>query len=197
MIGNDIVDLKQAAINSPDSYRDGKRYQRFLDKIFTAKEQELILASENQHQTVWLLWSMKEAAFKVNVQQFGKRFFNPKRLECELISVEKGMVSINGESYFTTTEITVDYIYTIATLNDSVNYSSVYSTVDYCSYFKQSDFLKKAFLKAFSQAEKIPLDTLKIIKTEVGVPYLYSNSERLLTFLSMTHCGRYSGFAYI
>lgn len=73
MIGNDIVDLKQAAKDS-----NWKR-PRFLDKIFTPREQQLIWSAKDQDQMVWLLWSMKEAAYKVNVQQFGTRFFNPKR----------------------------------------------------------------------------------------------------------------------
>ena len=72
MIGNDIVDLKQAAKDS-----SWKR-PRFLDKIFTPREQQLIWSAKDQDQMVWLLWSMKEAAYKVNVQQFGKRFFKER-----------------------------------------------------------------------------------------------------------------------
>ena len=72
MIGNDLVDLKVASVES-----NWKR-PRFLDKVFTIEERQLIMNSKNQHQIVWLLWSMKEAAYKINVQQFGKRFYNPK-----------------------------------------------------------------------------------------------------------------------
>ena len=78
MIGNDIVDLKQAAKDS-----NWKR-PRFLDKIFTQKEQSIILSSENNDQMIWLLWGMKEAAYKAYVRQFKHVFFNPKLIQCQL-----------------------------------------------------------------------------------------------------------------
>ncbi|MFT4791790.1 MAG: phosphopantetheinyl transferase (holo-ACP synthase), partial [Arcticibacterium sp.] len=58
MIGNDVVDLKVAALES-NWMRLG-----FLDKVFSEEEQEVILNSENKSQMVWLFWSMKEAAYK-------------------------------------------------------------------------------------------------------------------------------------
>ena len=56
MIGNDIIDLSLAKIES--------NWQRkgFLEKQFTAKEQQLILEAPNSFVMVWRLWSMKEAA---------------------------------------------------------------------------------------------------------------------------------------
>ena len=63
MIGNDIVDLKLASIQS--------NWQRkgFLNKVFTKKEQTLILNASNSFEMVWLLWSIKESAYKVYIQQ--------------------------------------------------------------------------------------------------------------------------------
>ena len=67
MIGNDIVDLKRITAN-------WKR-PRFLDKTFTLGEQVYIQNSKNKHQMVWLLWSMKEAAYKAYVKQYQDQFF--------------------------------------------------------------------------------------------------------------------------
>ncbi|AUC83035.1 4'-phosphopantetheinyl transferase superfamily protein [Lacinutrix sp. Bg11-31] len=185
MIGNDIVDLKQATIDS-----NWKR-PRFLDKVFTKKEQEFILASENKHQTVWLLWSMKEAAYKVNVQQFGKRFFNPKRIECELVSLEKGMVSIDSNNYFTESIITNEYIHSIATLNSKRSYVSAYFKMENSNYKIQSKTLKKKFL------EFLNLDLIEIRKNDVRVPKLFQNGKKLNTCFSLTHHGKYSAFAIL
>ena len=92
MIGNDLVDLKLANIQS--------NWQRkgFLDKLFTPKEQEYILNADNPFETVWLLWSMKESAYKAYLQIYGCRFFAPKKLACSLLSKNKGTVLINNSN---------------------------------------------------------------------------------------------------
>ncbi|WGD35878.1 4'-phosphopantetheinyl transferase superfamily protein [Olleya sp. YS] len=190
MIGNDIVDLKQAAKDS------NWQRPRFFDKVFTEKEQEYISTSSNQHQMVWLLWSMKEAAYKVNVQQLGKRFFNPKRMECELISLKKGIVSIDNEIYFTTSKITEEYVYTVAKLDENIEVNSSIFRTENTSYKITSDTLKQSLLKSISETKGLAIQTLQIKKTEVGVPQIFNNSKQLLIALSLTHYGRFSGFAY-
>ena len=56
MIGNDVIDLQLAAVQS--------NWQRpgFREKIVTEGENHLIDAAEDPFQTVWRLWSMKESA---------------------------------------------------------------------------------------------------------------------------------------
>jgi phosphopantetheine--protein transferase-like protein len=188
MIGNDIVDLKYSASN-------WKR-PRFLNKVFTQNEQVLIFSSENQHQTFWLLWSMKEAAYKIYVQQFGERFFNPKRLVCELIYEDRGFVKIDENSYFTESTITDNYVYTIATLSRSkTNRSSVFKA-EISSHDIQSDTLKKTLLTSISKTEQLPIKSLEIKKTVIGIPELFCEDIKLPMCFSLTHCGRFSGFAY-
>lgn len=188
MIGNDIVDLKYSASN-------WKR-PRFLDKVFTQNEQALIFSSENKHETLWLLWSMKEAAYKIHVQQFGERFFNPKRLVCEPISEDRGFVKIDDNSYFTESTITDDYVYTIAKLDASkINMSSIFKA-EMSSHHIQSDILKKRLLISISKKEQLLIKGLEIKKTTVGVPELFCNDSRLSISFSLTHCGRFSGFVY-
>ena len=188
MIGNDIVDLKL----SPSNWER----PRFLEKVFTEKEHTLISSSKNKHQMLWLLWSMKEAAYKCHVQQFGERFFNPKRLVCELISGVEGTVRIDNNEYYTDATITEDYIYTIANLRRrSIVISSV-SETETQSYNAQSSALKQHFITSVSETRKIPSETLKIKKTVIGVPQLFNSSKQLAIPFSLTHCGRFSGFVY-
>ena len=80
MIGNDIIDLSLAKTQS--------NWQRkgFLEKQFSANEQQLILAATNSFILVWRFWSMKEAAYKIFTQQNEIRFFAPKNFDCLLIS---------------------------------------------------------------------------------------------------------------
>ncbi len=64
MIGNDVVDLALAKVES--------NWQRkgYLDKLFTTKEQNLIFCSENPTIMVWILWSRKEAVYKIHANRF-------------------------------------------------------------------------------------------------------------------------------
>jgi phosphopantetheinyl transferase (holo-ACP synthase) len=79
LIGNDIIDLSLAKIES--------NWQRrgFLEKQFSATEQQLILGATNSFILVWRFWSMKEAAYKVFIQQNEMRFFCPQKF-CLLIN---------------------------------------------------------------------------------------------------------------
>ena len=113
MIGNDIVDLALAKQES--------NWQRkgFLDKLFTANEQQLVLSSSNPELMVWNLWSRKEAAYKIYNRMSGQRLFNPIRFECK-----DDKVCFGNTVYYTQTHITTDYVYTIA-LTDQDKFSTI------------------------------------------------------------------------
>jgi phosphopantetheinyl transferase (holo-ACP synthase) len=116
MIGNDIVDLALARKES-----NWKR-KGFLDKIFTEKEQLHILQSLIPEMMVWNLWSRKEAAYKIYNRETGIRGYFPLQFECiDLNSINDvvfGKVCLKGKVYFTKTEITKQYINTIAVQNE-------------------------------------------------------------------------------
>lgn len=76
MKGNDIVDLKQAAQDS-DWTREG-----YLQKIYTKEEQEFIGNAYAPDTLVWLLWSMKEAAYKIFSKKNDLRNYAPARIVC-------------------------------------------------------------------------------------------------------------------
>lgn len=115
MIGNDIIDLSLAEKQS-----NWKR-KGFLDKIFTKKEQLLILNAENPTTLVWNLWSRKEAAYKIYHRQTGIRGYFPLQLHCFDVEIDNGIifgkVETKGFFYFTKTLITSQYTNTIAVEN--------------------------------------------------------------------------------
>lgn len=108
MIGNDVVDLKLA--NKQSNWHRN----RFLDKIFTTAEKKLIKNSKNQEITVWNLWSRKEAVYKIWNRETGIRKYNPIQFECSDLDLEIGKVFYENLVFFTKTEISSEYIYTIA-----------------------------------------------------------------------------------
>jgi hypothetical protein len=102
LIGNDIVDLLVAARES-----NWKR-KGYLQKIFTQEEQCLILSSPQPDAILWLLWSMKEAAYKIYSRKKGIRCFAPTQLRCEVSTltsltppVYTGKVWIGEDTYLT------------------------------------------------------------------------------------------------
>lgn len=108
MIGNDVVDLDLA---KSESNWERKGY---IIKIFTEYEQKLIQNSSYKTETIWILWSRKEAVYKIILQQNGSRGYYP--LKIKNIDFEKGLVEYNNQIFFTNTKITNSKIHTIALL---------------------------------------------------------------------------------
>ncbi|QHI39110.1 hypothetical protein IMCC3317_45110 [Kordia antarctica] len=189
MIGNDIVDLKVAAIES-----NWKR-PRFLGKVFSEDEQCRILNSENQSQMVWLLWSMKEAAYKIYVQQNGERFFNPKKLSCELVSKSEGLVTFNGNQYITKSEISDDFINTLAYSEARETTITHHFKIEDNSYKIQSHTAKQKLLKSFSELKKVSIKNLEIKKDKNNVPRLFYKGDEQTDSFSIAHHGFYGGYA--
>jgi phosphopantetheinyl transferase (holo-ACP synthase) len=117
MIGNDLVDLRVAKQDS------NWRRNGYLDKIFTVAEQNLILQSNPRDEMVWLLWSMKESAYKIHNRQTGERKFAPTQLVCAAIKQSQnqwhGQITTEGKQYYTDSQITPDYIHTIAAIHQA------------------------------------------------------------------------------
>ncbi|MNQ07487.1 4'-phosphopantetheinyl transferase superfamily protein [compost metagenome] len=147
MIGNDIVDLALAQKES-NWERSG-----FLNKIFTLKEQLLILNAVNADVMVWNLWTRKEAAYKIYNRETGIRGYFPLQLECEFQNQNYGTVVIKDNIYLTETTINNDCIHTIAVAEKA--------------YFRQIKVLDRE--TKINKRNGIPFLTDKCIKNEIPV----------------------------
>jgi phosphopantetheine--protein transferase-like protein len=142
MIGNDVVDLKLAGIQS--------NWQRkgYLNKIFTDLEQQLIANSNDKNNMVWQLWSRKEAVYKLLQQQGHARGYYPKKIECIDIKKTAGKVEFDSKFYFTNTYISINYVHSIAVIHQnqlnnvfSLNWNSNCFIIDQKPYlFKNNGF---------------------------------------------------------
>lgn len=186
MIGNDIVDFRQAAKDS-----NWKR-PRFIDKVFTQTEQSIILSSQNQDQMVWLLWSMKEAAYKAHVRDTELPFFNPKRIQCQLGLHNEGVVCIDEKIYNLKSIITTEYVHSIATKTDC--------TCPEIHLFKlpkahQSEMVRVKLANQISLKKGNGFSGIKIKKSKIGVPNVFINDQQIFEALSISHHGAYGAFA--
>lgn len=132
MLGNDVVDLKLASVQS------NWRRKGFLGKIFNKAEQNLIEIAASPDVKIWQLWTLKEAAYKIYNRQTGIRTFEPSCILCTVDDDEIGRVQINKEIFFTKSIIALEYIHTTAALslrdlhNCSVNiYRGKAKRIDY------------------------------------------------------------------
>ena len=119
LTGNDIVDLHSASIES------NWRRPKYLQKVFTEHEQQLIHQAPQPDVMVWLLWSMKEAAYKVYSRKYAIRSYAPSKLHCQLRpstsrSTRTGVVQIDGLTLHTQSRITANMVHTIAAEEASI-----------------------------------------------------------------------------
>ena len=189
MIGNDIVDLKQAALES--------NWQRkgFLNKVFTQKERAYIQDSENPFLMVWQLWSMKESAYKINSQQYQQRFFNPKRIACSFLNDVNDEVKIDNNVYSTFSTFDKGFIYTVATLKKKHKILSSLFKIDNSCYKTQHQTCNTKLIKAISELYDLKGEYVNVKKSMLGIPKLYKNEELLNINCSITHHGNYGAYA--
>lgn len=183
MIGNDIIDLQLARIES--------NWQRkgFLEKQFTCKEQEEVLKSEDPFLKVWLFWSMKEAAYKAYTQQEKKRFFAPQKFECILTEDCLGTVFYQDKTFYTTTFFNRFYAHSIAkeTPKEVNFFSAIVSPISLDSDLK----------RRLADESGISIKKIEKRKSSIGAPSFYYKEKLLTSSCSISHHGNYGAFAFI
>ena len=182
MIGNDIIDLSFARLES--------NWQRrgFLEKLFTANEQKLILTAKNSFILVWKFWSMKEAAYKIYVQQNDTRFFAPKKFDCLLKYGKKGLVYFKDQIFYTSSIVSQKYIFTLASLEKE---TKAYSEIVTPELIDKTIKNKLEYGSAFSALE------IEQKKSKNGAPSYYHKDMLLTRSCSISHHGNYGVFSLL
>lgn len=182
MIGNDIIDLSLAETES--------NWQRkgFLEKQFTTEEQSIILEADNSFEMVWLLWSMKESAYKIYTQLNEERFFAPKKSECKLTSSDEGIVCFEDQKFHTSSILDGSYIFTLASLDENVKcYSSIGPPYG----------IDESIKKKLEEETGISSSEIEQKKSKNGIPKYYHKSKLLTQSCSISHHGNYGAFSLL
>lgn len=187
MIGNDVVDLEFAARQS------NWRRKGFLQKVFSEGEQQLILGSSRPYRLVWLLWSMKEAAYKAQQRRFDlPRKLNWHEFRCFLNSYStiaaSGVVKTGDSEYFTSSEISGKYIHTSAETSET-------RTAKNGIFETSSEEMKRLFLQKLSAALNFPEQELSLQKNFHGIPYVAWEKKEIFSSFSFSGHGRYCAFS--
>ncbi len=187
MIGNDVVDLKAAAAES------NWRRKGFLEKVFSREERKYIFAAPDEDEMVWLLWSMKEAAYKARQRKLNlPRCLNWQRLHCSLktISPEKasGVVKVGEELYLTASEITSENIHTTTSTSSELPHENFILEAS-------SAAAKNELLQQTAEFYSVPVAELSFTKNNHGVPYISYKNEEFFNRFSFSDHGRFSAFS--
>lgn len=192
MIGNDIIDLQEVS-SSPISRR-----KRFLDKVFTIEEQDFLLTQNDANSWIWLLWSMKESAWKAHYRNSLIRTFSPKLMQCNTynFSIESdfisGIVALENKVYYTLSYWKDDLIHTVA------NATAVPVEYDFFSFssYNQSLQVRKKVCETISNHLGCALDEVTIDNNAQGVPQILVNGIISNIKLSISHHGRFGAYAF-
>jgi phosphopantetheinyl transferase (holo-ACP synthase) len=196
MIGNDIVDRAQAR-------RDSNWQRRgFLDKLFTSSEQQLIQEASDPECMVWLLWSMKESAYKATTRKTGKRVFNPRKISCTLETwsgeAVEGFV-VYEAAYRTRSLITPDYIASVAFPAPKFPIpDQVIIFFERINYQYQSTQLRASVLEHYAAVSSDSKKGLQVGSDKYGIPVLViknSLQETVHIPISISHHGHYGAFS--
>ena len=189
MLGNDIIDIKEA--------RRTSNWQRkgFLDKVFSSHEQKEIEESSNPFYLVWRLWSMKESAYKVSIQSGLERSFNPSYIQCTIISSEVGLISIGGLSLYSETKVSEDYILSLVNSINTQKITTKVFKIPEQNLYLQKEVLYQQILAQVSIEYNYDKDDLSIQKTNLNVPYISHKNKRIESHISISHHGKFGVFS--
>ncbi|MBI2836836.1 MAG: 4'-phosphopantetheinyl transferase superfamily protein [Acidobacteria bacterium] len=107
LVGNDIVDL--TAPGAGEKHRD----RRFLERVFTPEEQAIIADAADPDRVLWMIWSAKEAAFKIASKLIPGTVFAHRKFRVWPISLHAGRVCSNGVEVNVEWECSSDFVHCV------------------------------------------------------------------------------------
>ncbi|CAN5215301.1 hypothetical protein BH23BAC2_BH23BAC2_11990 [soil metagenome] len=186
MIGNDIVDLKLASMES-NPLRPG-----FLEKIFSVLELRSLDNSTKLITDIWLYWAMKEAAYKAHQRRFSLlRRFNPQKFIVTGIcpqTRDSGKVIVDGYQYYCQNVITKEFIHSTATGGDiAANFETI---------FCPPREIRSTLRERLAQVLSIKSRELCLEKDNNFVPQIIHRGLGLPIPFSLSHHGSYGAFSF-
>jgi phosphopantetheinyl transferase (holo-ACP synthase) len=183
MIGNDIIDLQAAAIESR-IHRKG-----FLEKLFLPEEIRMIRDAAAPAVITWLLWSCKEAVYKIVHRSTRERRYAPQRFACqveqdvtaEIAGSYTGTVLYDQHTYCYQSFITDNCIHTCAATNPRL----MQDAAVFIKLAADGNYMN--FMQELLSAQEF------FYKDENGIPYILHREHGRSSPVSVSHHGNYWG----
>lgn len=180
MIGNDLVDLTQAQLES------NWRRKGYLDKIYTPEEQELILNSQVPDSMLWLLWTMKEAAYKIVNRFTGIRNYSPLSFICTDLTTDElqasGYVIYRQNKFIIKSTISARLIHSAAVCKaEDLNTLMLHYLKNHPYYQEEFNSLDLGY---------------QLLKSKAGLPQLIHTPTGNRHAVSVSHHGEHLAIIY-
>jgi len=209
--GNDIIDLSQVD-------KDKTCQHKFYSKILSSAEQVLYqqteLAALPFAHYVWLLWSVKESAYKFLKRNQPELLFSPIKIVVESIDIYeeqqssdsdflasdnkirryKGKLTSGKQTLYFRSNITDKWIASF--VNHDERFENVHvgvQTIDEQTYLAQSTSAKTLLIKSLNVYLKGAID---IEKSTIGYPMVFCDSKKTDIAASLSHSGIYVSYAF-
>ncbi len=211
--GNDIVDLNLIDVKKTKDFR-------FYSKILCLSEQALYETLDNKinfEHYVWLLWSIKESAYKYFKRYTPNLIFSPTKISINQINIPSKLIlnkifyEEEGNSFKNETSLKCrvsfenQIIYSISFINNFfiasfVNTDQCFENtlwgikqINQTTPDFQSNAVREFVLKRINFI--FPSDIFSIKKHLAGYPYLLKNNVEINLPLSLSHHGSYICYA--
>ena len=211
-IGNDIVDLT-------DPHNMGKsRNTRFINRVFTTHEQEVISRAHNQDAVLWALWAGKETAYKLVKKHDHSATSVPRLYEVSLDHVEASVRLPHGSDTLTgfvdtpygrikiKVFITSDYVHCIGTTSVPDEMDTLVWHVDRISPDSQasldyeSAFVRKALKLRLSKCYDESPENIEVRRVKssygLGPPFICINGKPAAIDVSLSHDGLFAAYVF-
>ena len=182
-MGNDLVYLP--GWSRPDS----KRHARFKNKLFTDKEQKLLMALPDYGEP--LFWSAKESVYKILHRHTREHRFIPKQIELLDYKEVSGFIwctlQSSSGSYLSRTEFLNDYVHTQALKqSDGTIFDDIQTSLQPIAH-REDRFLE----------DDKGIKLVKVESDDDGIPFFSTDSTYKNKILSISHDHELMALAWI
>ena len=213
--GNDIVALNAIDIQRT---RDARFYSKFITDSELAIYQQLSTSLPFEV-FVWMLWSVKESAYKYLQRHDAGLQFSPIKFIVEQLNIPAdfnltsftgiywdseetpakyitGSVSLGNTRLYFRSYLTLDLITSVVDTNEQ--FDNVYwgiQLIESSDHQHQSHEVREfALIKIKSL---LAIDDLRIVKSEIGYPVVMEGGTPLEVDLSFAHHDRWVGYSFV
>lgn len=214
--GNDIVALN--VINIPRT-RDIRFYSKFITDSELAIYQKLQSPSLPFEIFAWLLWSVKESAYKYLQRHDAGLIFSPIKFIVGQLNIPPdfilthfdgpywdseetpanyltGSVSYSNTHLYFRSYLTNDFI--ISVVDSDEQFENVYwgiQLIEQTDHQHQSQEVRNFALIKLKAL--LAIDDLRVVKSEIGYPVVMESGTPLEVALSFAHHDRFVGYSFV
>lgn len=196
MLGNDIIDI-QDVLASGQALRPG-----FKERICLDTEMSPLVDRFSEEYCTWILWAIKESAYKYYIQAGGAPILAPKKFQfsANLMTPELITGQTKTPVGIIASEVRLRKDYLIA---ESFSIHSSASTIhrktcrlDAPKQKEQSRQLKQLIGEHLAEELAVSAEEVSIKKNHRQVPSIYLRKDRLPYSISLSHHGAWGLFSY-